>query len=70
VYARDGRIPIDNNRVELLMREVTLSRKNWLFVSNVETGYFQMLPDIWMQTHHEAVCMYREAESQYTAERN
>jgi len=49
----------------------------WFYLKDVleqlltdQTVYFQMLPDIWMQTHHEAVCMYREAESQYTAERN
>ena len=38
VYVTDGRIPIDNNRVEQLMREVALGRKNWLFVGNVEAG--------------------------------
>ena len=38
LYATDGRIPIDNNRVEQLMREVALGRKNWLFVGNVEGG--------------------------------
>jgi hypothetical protein len=38
LYATDGRIPIDNNRVEQLMREVALGRKNWLFVGNVKAG--------------------------------
>ena len=38
LYTTDGRIPIDNNRVEQLMREVALGRKNWLFVGNVEAG--------------------------------
>ncbi len=38
VYATDGRIPIDNNRVEQLMRQVALGRKNWLFVGSVEAG--------------------------------
>ena len=38
VYSTDGRIPIDNNRVEQLMRQVALGRKNWLFVGNVEAG--------------------------------
>lgn len=38
VYASDGRIPMDNNRVEQLMREVALGRKNWLFVGNVPSG--------------------------------
>jgi transposase len=38
LYTTDGRIPIDNNCVEQLMREVALGRKNWLFVGNVEAG--------------------------------
>ena len=38
VYVRNGQIPIDNNRVEQLMRQVALGRKNWLFVTNVESG--------------------------------
>ncbi len=33
-----GRKPIDNNRVEQLMREVAPGRKNWLFVGTVESG--------------------------------
>ena len=37
-YVRDGRIPIDNNRVEQLMKQVALGRKAWLFVGNVEAG--------------------------------
>lgn len=38
VYVTDGRIPIDNNSVEQLMRQVALGRKAWLFVSNVASG--------------------------------
>ena len=38
VYASDGRMPIDNNRVEQLMKQVALGRKAWLFVSNVSSG--------------------------------
>jgi len=38
VYVSNGQIPIDNNRVEQLMRQVALGRKNWLFVANVESG--------------------------------
>jgi transposase len=38
VYAQDGRVPIDNNRLERLMKEVAVGRKNWLFVGNVEAG--------------------------------
>ena len=38
VYVEDGRIPIDNNLVEQLMKQVALGRKAWLFVSNVISG--------------------------------
>jgi transposase len=37
-YTRDGRIPIDNNAVEQLMKQVALGRKAWLFVGNVSAG--------------------------------
>ena len=37
-YINDGRIPIDNNRVEQLMKQVAMGRKAWLFVSSVEAG--------------------------------
>ena len=37
-YVEDGRIPIDNNEVEQLMKQVALGRKAWLFVSNVPSG--------------------------------
>ena len=37
-YVTDGRIPIDNNLVEHLMKQVALGRKAWLFVGNVEAG--------------------------------
>jgi len=38
LYVEDGRIPIDNNLVEQLMKQVALGRKAWLFVSNVAGG--------------------------------
>jgi transposase len=38
VFVRDGRIPIDNNDVEQLMKQVALGRKAWLFVGNVDAG--------------------------------
>ena len=38
VYVSDGRLPIDNNCVEQLMKQVALGRKAWLFVGNVEAG--------------------------------
>lgn len=38
VFVRDGRIPIDNNSVEQLMKQVALGRKAWLFVGSVEAG--------------------------------
>jgi len=37
-FVEDGRIPIDNNSVEQLMKQVALGRKAWLFVSNVTSG--------------------------------
>lgn len=38
VYVTDGRIPIDNNSVEQLMKQVAMGRKAWLFVCNVASG--------------------------------
>lgn len=37
-YLRDGRLPIDNNETEQLMKQVALGRKNWLFVGSVAAG--------------------------------
>lgn len=37
-YTSDGRLPIDNNAVEQLMKQVALGRKAWLFVSSVAGG--------------------------------
>jgi transposase len=39
VFLTDGRMPIDNNEVEQLMKQVALGRKNWLFLGSVEAGY-------------------------------
>jgi transposase len=38
VYVSDGRIPIDNNSVEQLMKQVAMGRKAWLFVCSVPGG--------------------------------
>jgi transposase len=38
VYVHDGRIPIDNNSVEQLMKQVAMGRKAWLFVCSVAGG--------------------------------
>jgi transposase len=38
-YLEDGRLPIDNNLSEQLMRQVALGRKNWLFCGSVPAGY-------------------------------
>jgi len=35
VCVRDGQIPIDNNLVEQLMKQVAMGRKAWLFVYSV-----------------------------------
>lgn len=36
VYVQDGRLRIDNNRIENLIRPVALGRKNWLFAGSPE----------------------------------
>jgi transposase len=38
LYLSDGRLPIDNNEVEQLMKQVALGRKNWLFIGSVAAG--------------------------------
>lgn len=37
-FLSDGRIPIDNNEVEQLMKQVAIGRKNWLFIGSVSAG--------------------------------
>ncbi len=37
-YVSDGRVPIDNNEVEQLMKQVAIGRKNWLFIGSVAAG--------------------------------
>ncbi len=39
VFLGNGLLPIDNNEVEQLMRQVALGRKNWLFIGSVEAGW-------------------------------
>ena len=38
LYLSDGRLPIDNNDVEQLMKQVAIGRKNWLFIGSVAAG--------------------------------
>jgi transposase len=38
VYTGDGRLPIDNNSVEQLMKQIATGRKNWIFVGSVRAG--------------------------------
>lgn len=38
VFTREGRLPIDNNDVEKLMKQLAVGRNNWLFVGSVEAG--------------------------------
>ncbi len=38
LYLSDGRLPIDNNQVEQLMKQVAVGRKNWLFIGSVAAG--------------------------------
>jgi transposase len=39
VFLRGGRVPIDNNETEQLMKQIATGRKNWLFIGSVEAGY-------------------------------
>lgn len=39
VFLGDGRVPIDNNETEQLMKQIATGRKNWLFIGSVEAGY-------------------------------
>lgn len=38
LYLSDGLMPIDNNDVEQLMKQVAVGRKNWLFIGSVAAG--------------------------------
>jgi len=38
LYLTDARMPIDNNDVEQLMKQIALGRKNWLFIGSVAAG--------------------------------
>jgi transposase len=38
VYLGDGRLPLDNNETEQLMKLVAIGRKNWLFFGSVAAG--------------------------------
>lgn len=38
LYTTEGQMPIDNNEVEQLMKQVALGRKNWLFIGSVAAG--------------------------------
>jgi transposase len=106
VFVRNGRLPIDNNSVERLMKQVAMGRKAWLFVCSVaggeqsaqlmtlassarrhdldvwtyvkdvldqllagSTDYHSLLPDVWKQTHPQAVRQYRVEERRDKAER-
>ena len=37
-YTTNGQIPIDNNDVEQLMKQVATGRKNWLFIGTADAG--------------------------------
>ena len=39
VFLSDGRVPLDNNETEQLMKQVATGRKNWQFIGSVEAGY-------------------------------
>lgn len=105
-YVTDGRLPIDNNETEQLMRQVALGRKNWLFMGSLAGGqraarlmtvvssalrndldveryltdvlrqllhgcqdYRSLLPQVWRESHPEAVRTYRQDERRDASER-
>lgn len=39
LYTSDGRLPIDNNETEHLMKQIATGRKNWLHIGSVAAGY-------------------------------
>ena len=45
LYLSDGRMPIDNNETEQLMKQVAIGRKNWLFMGSVAAGIAQRPDD-------------------------
>jgi transposase len=106
LYLSDGLMPIDNNEVEQLMKQIALGRKNWLFVGSVAAGersadfftlissalrndldvwaytkdvldqllagltdYHSLRPDVWKQSHPEAIRQYRVQERRDRADR-
>lgn len=106
LYLADGLMPIDNNDVEQLMKQVAIGRKNWLFIGSVAAGeraadfltlvssavrndldvcvyikdvldqllagstdYEPLRPDVWKQSHPEAVRQYRTQERRDRADR-
>ncbi|MBK6940448.1 MAG: IS66 family transposase [Planctomycetes bacterium] len=38
LFVEDGRVPIDNNNSEQMMRPVAVGRKNWLFTGSIRGG--------------------------------
>ena len=106
LYLTDGLMPIDNNDVEQLMKQVAIGRKNWLFIGSVAAGeraadfltlvssavrndldvcvyvkdvldqllagstdYEPLRPDLWKESHPEAVRQYRTQERRDRADR-
>lgn len=39
LYTTDGRLPIDNNQTEHLMKQIATGRKNWLHIGSVAAGF-------------------------------
>jgi transposase len=106
LYLSDGLMPIDNNDVEQLMKQIAIGRKNWIFIGSVAAGgraadfislvssairndldvwsytkdvldrllagstdYHSLRPDIWKQSHPEAIREYRVEERRDRADR-
>jgi transposase len=39
LFTTDGRLPIDNNETEHLMKQIATGRKNWLHIGSLAAGY-------------------------------
>jgi hypothetical protein len=55
LYLTDGRMPIDNNDVEQLMKQIALGRKNWLFTGSVAAG--ERCADFFTLEHFTIACL-------------
>jgi hypothetical protein len=44
VFLEDGRLEIDNNRIENAIRPTAIGKKNWLFIGEAQAGDRSAIP--------------------------